>query len=326
MAEHYLDFEKPLAELKKKIEELKSFAKEKSMDVKDELAPLEEKAEKMREEIYKNLTPWQIVQIMRVIQRPKTMDYINYMFTDFQELHGDRSYKDDKALIGGLAKLDGLSVMVMGTQKGKNTKENLYRNFGMCQPEGYRKALRLMRQAEKFNLPVITFVDTSGAYPGLEGEERGVAEAIARNLLEMARLRVPIIVSVIGEGGSGGALGIGVGDRILMLSYATYCVISFEGCAAIIWRDSLKAPDAAKAMKPTAKDLLELKIIDEIIEEPLEGAHTDFETTAKRLKEAIARHLKQLVKVPADRLVEQRYLKFRNMGIFAEKNKNENTV
>jgi len=326
MAEHYLEFEKPLADLKKKIDELKSFAKEKNIDVSHELAPLEEKAKKMREEIYKNLTPWQIGQIMRVIQRPKTLDYIGNIFTDFDELHGDRSFRDDKALIGGLAKLDGRSVMVMGTQKGKNTKENLYRNFGMCQPEGYRKALRLMREAEKFSLPVITFIDTSGAYPGLEGEERGVAEAIARNLLEMARLKVPIIVNVIGEGGSGGALGIGVGDRILMLSYATYCVISFEGCAAIIWKDSSKAPDAAKALKPTAKDLLELKIIDEIIGEPLEGAHTDFETTAKRLKEAIVRNLGELSGLSPDKLVDERYKKFRRMGVFTEKSVNEKTL
>jgi acetyl-CoA carboxylase carboxyl transferase subunit alpha len=238
------------------------------------------------------------------------------MFTDFYEMHGDRSFGDDKAIIGGMAMLDGMPVMVIGLQKGKDTRENILRRFGCALPEGYRKALRLMKFAEKFGVPVITFIDTNGAYPGIEGEERGVAEAIARNLFEMSHLKVPIIVNVIGEGGSGGALGIGVGDRVLMLKYAFYCVISPEGCASILWKDPLKAPEAAKVLKPTAKDLLELKVIDEIIEEPLEGAHTDPEFAAKNLKAAIIKHLDELMKMPVEKLLEGRYEKFRNMGIF----------
>ena len=311
-----LEFEKPLAELKKKIEELKAHAREKNLNVDAEVKPLEERVGKMREEIYKNLNSWQIVQIMRHAKRPKTLDYVGLMIDDFQELHGDRSFADDKAMIGGIGKIDGISVMILGLQKGKDTKENLLRNFGMSQPEGYRKALRLMRYAEKFNLPVLTFIDTSGAYPGIESEERGVGEAIARNLLEMSRLKVPIIVRIIGEGGSGGALGVGVGDKVLMLKYATYSVISFEGCALILWKDASKASDAAKILKPTAKDLFELKVIDEIIDEPLEGAHKDYEFTAKNLKAAIVRNLKALVKIPVDKLLESRYEKFRNMGVY----------
>ncbi len=253
---------------------------------------------------------------MRHPKRPNTLDYIDLIFDDFNELHGDRSFKDDKAIISGTANIEKEPAMITGLQKGKDTKENLMRNFGMAQPEGYRKALRLMKMAEKFNLPVITFIDTSGAYPGIESEERGVAEAIAKNLLEMARLRVPIIVCVTGEGGSGGALGIGVGDRILMLKYATYSVISFEGCAAILWRDSSKASDAAKALKPTAKDLFELKVIDEIVDEPIEGAHTDYKTTAENLKNAIIKNLRQLKSIPVEKLLELRYEKFKKMGFF----------
>jgi len=315
MEEHILNFEKPLFELRKKIEELKKFAKEKNMNVMDEIKILEQKAEKMKDEIYSNLTPYQIFQIMRHPKRPRTLDYVNYIFTDFLEIHGDRSFADDKALIGGMAKFAEKPVMIVGLQKGKDTKENLYRNFGMAQPEGYRKALRLMKLAEKFKLPVISFIDTMGAFPGVEGEERGVAEAIARNLFEMSKLKTPIIIIVIGEGGSGGALGIGVGDRILMLKYATYSVISFEGCAAIIWKDSSKAPDAAKALKPTAKDLLEFGVIDEIIEEPIEGAHTDFEFTAKNLKASIEKNLNELVNIDINKLLKQRYEKFSKLGI-----------
>lgn len=318
MPEHHLDFEKPLLEMRKKIDELRSFMKDKNLGSSPELEALEKKAQKMREEIYRNLTPWQTVQIMRHLQRPKTLDYINLMFTEFNELHGDRSFGDDKALVGGTAKLDDYSIMAIGLQKGKDTKENIMRKFGSGQPEGYRKALRLMKLAEKFGIPVVTFIDTNGAFPGLEGEERGVAEAIARNLLEMARLKVPVIVCVIGEGGSGGALGIGVGDRMLMLKYATYSVISPEGAAAILWRDSSKASDAAKVMKTTAKDLLELKIIDEIIDEPLEGAHRDYKFAANNLREAILRHLNELMKLPVEGMLEQRYQKFRRMGIFTE--------
>lgn len=315
MEGYVLNFEKPLAELRKKIEELKKFAAEKKMDVMEELNVLEKKAEKMRDEIYNNLTPYQIFQIMRHPKRPRTLDYASYMFSDFMEMHGDRSYADDKALIGGIAKFGDKPVMIVGLQKGRDTKENLYRNFGMAQPEGYRKALRLMKLAEKFKLPVISFIDTMGAFPGIEGEERGVAEAIARNLFEMSKLRTPVIILVIGEGGSGGALGIGVGDRILMLKYATYSVISFEGCAAIIWKDSTKAPDAAKALKPTAKDLLEFGVIDEIIEEPLEGAHTDFELTAANIKKSIDKNLKELEKINMNNLLKQRYEKFSKLGI-----------
>jgi acetyl-CoA carboxylase carboxyl transferase subunit alpha len=311
-----LEFEKPIYDLKKKIEELKNSAKEKNMNLDAEIKPLEDKVKKLRDEIYRNLTTWQVVQIMRHQKRPKMLDYVSMMFGDFKEMHGDRSYGDDKAIIGGMARLGDTPVMIVGLQKGKDTKENILRRFGCALPEGYRKALRLMKFAEKFQMPVVTFIDTTGAYPGLEGEERGVAEAIARNLLEMSRLKVPIIVSVIGEGGSGGALGIGVGDRVLMLKYATYSVISFEGCASILWKDATKASEAAKVLKPTAKDLLELKVIDEIIEEPIEGAHKDPEFAAKNLKEAIIRHLDSLMKMPVDKLLEARYDKFRNMGVF----------
>lgn len=316
--QHVMAFEKPLVEQRKKIEEMKKFAAEKKVDLTDKIKAEEEKAEKMKKELYKNLDTWQIVQLMRHPKRPRTLDLAGIMFTDFMEMHGDRSYGDDRALIGGMAKLDGMPVMLIGLQKGKDTKENIMRNFGMSQPEGYRKALRLMKFAEKFGLPVLTFIDTDGAFPGLEGEERGVAEAIARNLLEMARLRTPIIINVIGMGGSGGALGIGVGDRVLMLKYATYSVISYEGAASILWKDASRAAEAAKALKPTAKDLLEIKVIDEIVEEPVEGAHTDYDFTAKQLKAAITRHLSELMKLPVEELLKQRYEKFRNMGIYTK--------
>ncbi|MCE5299379.1 MAG: acetyl-CoA carboxylase carboxyltransferase subunit alpha [Spirochaetia bacterium] len=317
--QYNMEFEKPLVELRKQIDQMKNYAKEKNMPLGKELTALEDRAKKLREEIYRNLTTWQVVQIMRHPKRPRMLDYTALIFTDYQEMHGDRSFADDKAVVGGMAKLDGMPVMIIGLQKGKDTKENLMRNFGMAQPEGYRKALRMMKFAEKFGLPVLTFIDTSGAFPGLEGEERGVAEAIARNLLEMARLKVPVIATVIGEGGSGGALGLGVGDRILMLKYATYSVISFEGAAAILYKDSSKAAEAAESLKPTAKDLLEIKIIDEIVDEPMEGAHVDYEFTANKLKEALVRNLQELMKIPADRLLEERYLKFRNMGFYERK-------
>jgi acetyl-CoA carboxylase carboxyl transferase subunit alpha len=315
---HVLEFEKPVHELKKKIEELKHSAKEKNLNVDAEVKALEDKVASLRSEIYKNLDPWQIVQIMRHQKRPKTLDYISMIFTDFTEMHGDRSFGDDKAVIGGMAKLNDIPVMLVGIQKGKDTKENIMRNFGCGLPEGYRKALRLMKFAEKFHMPVITFIDTNGAFPGLEGEERGVAEAIARNLLEMSHLKVPIIVNVIGEGGSGGALGIGVGDRVLMFKYATYSVISFEGCASILWKDAAKAPEAAKILKPTAKDLLQLNIIDEIIEEPVEGAHVDPETAAVNLKKALVAHLNILLEMPLEELLEKRYKKFRSMGVYTD--------
>ncbi|MCX7699103.1 MAG: acetyl-CoA carboxylase carboxyltransferase subunit alpha [Candidatus Goldbacteria bacterium] len=315
MEGYILDFEKPLVELRKKIDDLKKFESEKKIKVTNEIQALEKRAEKLRDEIYNNLTPYQIFQIMRHPKRPRTLDYIERIFSDFLEIHGDRSYADDKALIGGLAKFEGKPVMLLGLQKGRDTKENLLRKFGMAQPEGYRKALRIMKLAEKFKLPLISFIDTMGAFPGVESEERGVAEAIARNLFEMSKLKTPILIIVIGEGGSGGALGIGVGDRILMLKYATYSVISFEGCAAIIWKDSTKAPDAAKALKPTAKDLLELGVIDEIIDEPLEGAHTDFELTASNIKNSIDKNLKELEKIDINTLIKQRYEKYSKLGI-----------
>jgi acetyl-CoA carboxylase carboxyl transferase subunit alpha len=316
--QYQLEFEKPLAELRKKIEEMKKLAAEKNMNIADEIKVLEAKADSMRDDIYKNLSTWQTVQIMRHPKRPKTLDYVGLIFTDFLEMHGDRSYGDDKALIGGMAKLDGAPVMILGLQKGKDTKENLYRNFGMAQPEGYRKALRLMKFAEKFNLPVLTFIDTDGAFPGIEGEERGVAEAIARNLFEMSGLKVPIIVSVTGMGGSGGALGIGVGDRVLMLRYATYSVISYEGAAAILWKDAAKAPEAAKALKPTARDLFDLGVADEIIDEPVEGAHTGPEITARNIKATLKKHLNELMKLPVTELLNRRYKKLRSLGVFTK--------
>ncbi|MCM8792349.1 MAG: acetyl-CoA carboxylase carboxyltransferase subunit alpha [Candidatus Omnitrophica bacterium] len=309
-----LDFEKPIKELEKKIEELKKFTVEKKIDLSAEIKRLEQKLHDLKFSIYSSLTSWQRVQIARHPQRPYTLDYIQMMMYDFIELHGDRSFSDDKAIIGGFAKIDGLKVMVLGHQKGRTTKENILRNFGCAHPEGYRKSLRLMQLAEKFNLPILIFIDTPGAYPGIGAEERGQAQAIALNLREMIRIRVPILVVVIGEGGSGGALGIGVGDRILILENAYYSVISPEGCAAILWKDSSKAPEAAEALKLTASDLLELGIVDEVIKEPLGGAHTNPEQMAKILKEALLRHLKELLDILIDTLLERRYNKYRSIG------------
>jgi len=318
MAQHtYLEFEKPIAELEDKIRELTELSGD-AVDLKAEIGRLEKKAEKMREEIFSNLTRWQTVQVARHINRPFTTDYIRLIFTDFIELHGDRKFSDDHAIVAGLARLDGEPVMVIGHQKGRDTKEKVYRNFGMPNPEGYRKALRLMEMAERFNLPVITFVDTPGAFPGIGAEERGQAEAIARNLLEMSALRVPIVVVVTGEGGSGGALAIAVGDRILMLEHSIYSVISPEGCAAILWSDGTKGEIAAEALKPTARDLKELKVIDEIVPEPPGGAHRDYEATAKKVHEAIARNLQELKEMPIDKLLDGRYDKFRMMTRFTE--------
>lgn len=309
-----LDFEKPLVELEKRIEELRRFTAEKAIDFSEELQTLEKKAERLRQEIYRDLAPWQRVLLARHPKRPLALDYIPLIFDDFIELHGDRSFRDDKALIGGLAFLEGRPVTIVAEQKGKDTKENLYRNFGMPCPEGYRKALRLMKQAEKFGRPVVSFIDTPGAFPGLQAEERGQAEAIARNLLEMSKLEVPIVAVVIGEGGSGGALAIGVGDRILMLENAIYSVISAEACAAILWRDASYAKEAAAALKLTAQDLLELGVIDEIIPEPLGGAHRGVEVTAKLIKEALVRHINELSELSPQRLVARRYEKYRRMG------------
>ncbi|AJE03770.1 acetyl-CoA carboxylase carboxyltransferase subunit alpha [Geobacter pickeringii] len=312
-----LEFEKPIVELEKKIQELMEIAGEND-ELKDEVGTLEKRVDKMRESVFSNLSRWQMTQVARHINRPFTLDYLNLIFTDFVELHGDRLFGDDHAIVGGPARLDGEPVMVIGHQKGRDTKEKVYRNFGMPNPEGYRKALRLMEMAERFRMPIITFVDTPGAYPGIGAEERGQAEAIARNLREMAALTVPIIVVIAGEGGSGGALAIAVGDRVLMLQYSIYAVISPEGCAAILWSDGTKGEQAAEALKLTAKDLRELEVIDEIVAEPLGGAHRDHEAMAKALHEALARHLKELKGITPEQLVEERYQKFRKMSRFAE--------
>jgi acetyl-CoA carboxylase carboxyl transferase subunit alpha len=319
MATHMLDFERPLLELERQIEELKRVAADTQADVSKSLAPLEKKLADMRAEIYEKLTPMQRVQVARHPKRPYTLDYLNTVFTDFVELHGDRLFRDDPAIVGGWARLDGQSVVVIGHQKGRDTKENLYRNFGMAHPEGYRKALRLMHLAAKFSAPVITLVDTPGAYPGLGAEERGQAEAIARNLLEMATLRTPIITTVIGEGGSGGALGVGLADRILMLEHSVYSVISPEGCAAILWKDASQRERAAEALKITAQDLLDLGVIDEIIPEPPGGAHADPEAAAQALGEALRRQVRQLRKIRIEKLLKRREEKYLSMGALSEK-------
>lgn len=314
----WLEFEKPLLELEQRIEELRSFADGQSIDVSRELAKLEAKAEDLRKQIYGKLTRWQITQIARHPRRPYTLDYLRLLGIDFVELHGDRRFSDDEAMVGGMGFMGKRRVMIVGHQKGRDTKENIRRNFGMAHPEGYRKSLRLMKLAEKFGRPIITFVDTPGAYPGIGAEERGQAEAIAVNLHEMSRLRVPIVVVVIGEGGSGGALGIGVGDRVLMLEYAIYSVISPEGCASILFRDASRAQEAAEAMKITATDLAERGVIDEIIPEPAGGAHRDAESAAKNVGEAIERHLSELEELSSDELVRRRLEKFMAMGEYRE--------
>jgi acetyl-CoA carboxylase carboxyl transferase subunit alpha len=309
------DFDKDLRELETQIAELKGLdGKSKKMDLTAEIAKLEGKADELRKQVYGNLNAWQVVQLMRHPERPRCLDYCEKIFSDWTEIHGDRAMADDKSLITGFGRLDGRNVAVMGNQKGRDTKENLYRNFGMAQPEGYRKALRFMRLAERFDLPILSFIDIMGAYPGIEGEERSVAEAIARNLAEMSLFKVPIIITVIGEGGSGGALGIGVGDRVLMLENGFYSVISPEGCAAILWRDRGKAEQAAGALKGTAKELLKLKVIDEVVPEPLGGAHRDPAAAAANLKSALLRNLDELGKLKPQELVDQRYAKYRAMG------------
>lgn len=313
-----LDFEKPVVELEKKIEELKSLGADNKVDFSKEIAGLEKKCEKLKKEIFGNLTPWQKVQMARHPKRPYTLDYINLLMSDFVELQGDRGFADDSAIVAGMAKFGEETVVVIGHQKGRTLQENMVRNFGMSHPEGYRKALRMMKMAEKFSIPVISFIDTPGAYPGIGAEERGQAEAIARNLKAMSELEVPIIVVVVGEGGSGGALGIGVGDKVLMLENAIYSVISPEGCASILWRDAGKAPEAAKALKLTAQDLLELKVIDEIISEPLGGVHRDIEFVSKQLEEKIEKDLEELKKLPVEELLKKRYQKFRLLGEFVE--------
>lgn len=316
MAKTVLDFEKPIVELETKLEEMRKFAD--NLDIDKEIVKIEEKVRTLKENIYKELTRWQRVQLARHPDRPYTLDYISMMTTNFIELHGDRHFKDDKAIVGGFAFLDEYKVLIIGHQKGRDTKTNLYRNFGMPNPEGYRKALRLMKLAEKFNKPIIAMLDTPGAFPGLEAEERGQAEAIARNLFEMSRLKVPIIIVIIGEGASGGALGIGVGDRILMLENCWYSVISPESCSSILWRSWEYKEQAAEALKLTAPDLLSQKIIDRIIPEPLGGAHKNPQEAAKMLKSVLKDELSQLVKVKPDKLIENRLEKFGSMGEFIE--------
>lgn len=316
MAKNILDFEKPIIELENKIDEMRKHEIE--LGISGEIKTLEEKVLQLKKSIYENLTRWQRVQLARHPERPYTLDYI-YMITEgFIELHGDRQFKDDHAIVGGLAKIDEYKVMIIGHQKGRDTKSNLFRNFGMPNPEGYRKALRLMKLAEKFGIPVITMLDTPGAYPGLEAEQRGQAEAIARNLFEMSRLRVPIVVVIIGEGASGGALGIGVGDRVLMLQNTWYSVISPESCSSILWRSWDYKEQAAEALKLTAPDLLEQGIIDRIIPEPLEGAHKEHQIMADTLKAAIKEELASLVKIKPDKLVHNRLEKFGKMGVVVE--------
>lgn len=313
-----LEFEKPLLELYQKLEELKKVSASGKMDMSEEIKMMEKRIENLRRDIFAKLTPIQIVQVARHMQRPTTLDYIDLIFEDFVELHGDRNFSDDPALVAGIAKLDGRSVAVLGHQKGKTTKENLARNFGMANPEGYRKALRVMRIAERYEKPIISFIDTPGAYPGIGAEERGQAEAIAKNLREMAELTVPFIAVVTGEGGSGGALGIGMGNRVLMLEFAIYSVISPEGCASILFRNAARANEAAEAMKITAKDLLELGVIDEIIKEPVGGAHNNPELAATFIKSAIIKHLEPLTTLSHRELIADRYHKYRKMGIFLE--------
>jgi len=313
-----LDFEKPLQELERQIGELERVGSERGIDVSGEVDTLQRKLETLRGEIYGRLTPIQRVMVARHSRRPYTLDYLSTIFTDFIELHGDRLYKDDPAIVGGWARLGGTSVMVIGHQKGRDTKENLKRNFGMPHPEGYRKALRLMKLAAKFHAPVVTLIDTPGAYPGLGAEERGQSEALARNILEMSALPTPCIAVVIGEGGSGGALALGVADRVLMFENSVYSVISPEGCAAILWKDASQRERAAEALKITAEDLLRLGVIDEIIKEPLGGAHLDPDATGEALREALIRHLADLKKLKADKLVRRRAEKFYAMGAYSE--------
>jgi len=318
MTQFVFDFEKPIVELEKKIEEMKEYSFVENVEMSEEIMRLETKAQKLRQDIYDKLTRGQRVKLARHPQRPFTLDIIKIIIDDFIELHGDRCFSDDPAIVAGIGKLDEKKVAIIGHQKGRSTKEKLYRNFGMPNPEGYRKALRIMRLAEKYRIPVISFLDTPGAYPGIGAEERGQAEAIAKNLFEMSHLKVPILIFVIGEGASGGALGIGVGDRLIMLENTWYSVITPEGCAAIIWHDSGKADEAAEAMKVTASDLLEMGIADEIIKEPVGGAHRDHDATAQIMKENIIRHLDELQQIPVPELIEERIDKYRNMGHWGE--------
>ena len=316
MPQEYLEFEKPIAELEKKIEELTLFTSNGNIDLEEEILKLHKKSDQLRAEIYSRLTPWQKVQISRHPNRPYTLDYIEAMLTDFVEMHGDRGFADDPAIVCGMAKLDTMPVVIIGHQKGRTLKDRMYRNFGQPNPEGYRKALRLMEFAEKFRKPIITLIDTQGAYPGIGAEERGQGESIARNLLVMSSLKVPIIAVVIGEGGSGGALALGVADRVLMLEHSTYSVISPEGCAAILWNNGSKASEAAELLKITAQDLFQMKVIDEVVEEPIGGAHRDPRRAAELLKDAVTRNMAEIRNVPPEEIVKMRYEKFRRLGNF----------
>jgi acetyl-CoA carboxylase carboxyl transferase subunit alpha len=316
LPQEYLEFEKPIAELEKKIEELTLYTSSGGIDLEEEILKLQKKSDQLLAEIYSKLAPWQKVQISRHANRPYTLDYVEAMLTDFVEMHGDRAFADDPAIVCGMAKLDGRPVVVIGHQKGRTLKDRVFRNFGQPNPEGYRKALRLMRFAEKFNRPIITFIDTQGAYPGIGAEERGQGESIARNLYVMSTLKVPIISVVIGEGGSGGALALGVADRVLMLEHATYSVISPEGCAAILWNNGAKASEAAELLKLTAQDLFQMKVIDEVVEEPIGGAHRDPRRAAELLKDALTRNMADVMSTPPGALVKLRYEKFRKLGTF----------
>ncbi len=314
----FLDFEHSVAELESKIEQLRYVQDDSALDISEEIDRLQKKSQGLTKDIYAKLTPWQISQVSRHPQRPYTLDYIQSLFTDFEELHGDRSYADDAAIVGGLARFNGQSVMVIGHQKGRDTKERQYRNFGMPRPEGYRKAMRLMRLAEKFGIPIMTFIDTPGAYPGVGAEERGQSEAIGKNLYVMAELRVPMICTIIGEGGSGGALAIAIGDALLMLQYATYSVISPEGCASILWKSAEKAPDAAETLGITATRLKALGLIDKIISEPLGGAHRDYPAMMQTMKKALQESLKQAQSLPLDDMLQARFNRLMGYGKFKE--------
>jgi acetyl-CoA carboxylase carboxyl transferase subunit alpha len=318
MKTSFLDFEQSIADLEAKIEELRFVQDDSAVDISEEIDRLEKKSGQLTKDIYAKLTPWQISQVARHPQRPYTLDYLSLIFTDFEELHGDRAFADDHAIVGGLARFNGQPVMVIGHQKGRDTKEKIYRNFGMPRPEGYRKALRLMKLAEKFGIPVMTFVDTPGAYPGIDAEERGQSEAIGRNLYVMAELKVPIIVTIIGEGGSGGALAIAVGDTLQMLQYSTYSVISPEGCASILWKSAERAPEAAETMGITAHRLKTLGLVDKIINEPLGGAHRDHAAMAQNLKKALQDALKQLSGLSTAELLATRYERLMSYGRFKE--------
>lgn len=313
---NFLDFEQPIAELEAKIEELRYIGNDADLNITDEITRLRARSQELTRTIFSNLTAHQISRLARHPQRPYTLDYVQRVFTDFEELHGDRAFGDDPAIVCGLARIEGMPVAVIGHQKGRNTQENILRNYGMAKPEGYRKALRVMKLAERFRLPLVTLIDTPGAYPGIDAEERGQSEAIARNLYEMSGLRMPIIASVIGEGGSGGALAIGIADRVIMLEYSTYSVISPEGCAAILWKSAEKAGEAADALGLTSSRLLELRLVDQVIPEPLGGAHRDVDATAARLKAALLEGIAELKRIPAQQLVEQRYDRLMRYGQF----------